>query len=345
MSKKIKIKGLSVIIAIIILLQLCVPNVFAEDINAILLSTIADDLIEIDESVNDDGSVVTTYNNLDVFILEINNSLPSITDLEIAHFILEYTNQDSDAIPEEEALKFLDFDNITTSSQYIEVQDSINQQTNQAYQRFNLADIGIQNFAIAQEISPNDVWTSSNGAMQITTTYSYKKTVGREKYYSAIATAKWINFPNVCLQDCFAIGTNATFDSNFLEAAYVSQVFSCTCGEDFSLYRTVNKTSPVDDDLELTYETGFPAIHFDPIAPRCEYCLASNVRDKSFTVYLTYGFIADESVTIQAGYAHKTFGLGNINIGIDLDGLLSFSGTLTTITKYIARPVTVNYNG
>lgn len=78
MSKKIKIKGLSVIIAIIILLQLCVPNVFAADINAILLSTIADDLIEIDESVNDDGSVVTTYNNLDG-LLSFSGTLTTIT--------------------------------------------------------------------------------------------------------------------------------------------------------------------------------------------------------------------------------------------------------------------------
>ena len=53
--------------------------------------------------------------------------------------------------------------------------------------------------------------------------------------------------------------------------------------------------------------------------------------------------IADETVNIQAGYAHKTVGLGDISVGIDATGTPSFSVGRGSVTEYIARPVTVTY--
>jgi hypothetical protein len=53
--------------------------------------------------------------------------------------------------------------------------------------------------------------------------------------------------------------------------------------------------------------------------------------------------IADESVNIQAGYAHKTIGFGDISVGIDVNGTPSFSASVATVVPYVARAVTVTY--
>lgn len=60
-------------------------------------------------------------------------------------------------------------------------------------------------------------------------------------------------------------------------------------------------------------------MHFVPISPRCDYC-TGGARDYYFSAYIRYGMIADESVNIQAGYAHKTIGFGDISVGIDVNG-------------------------
>ena len=57
----------------------------------------------------------------------------------------------------------------------------------------------------------------------------------------------------------------------------------------------------------------------------------------------TASLIADETVNIHAGYAHKTVGLGDISVGIDATGTPSFSVGRGSVTEYIARPVTVTY--
>lgn len=52
--------------------------------------------------------------------------------------------------------------------------------------------------------------------------------------------------------------------------------------------------------------------------------------------------IADESVNIQAGYAHKTIGFGDISVGIDVNGTPSFSASVATVVPYVARAATSN---
>lgn len=46
---------------------------------------------------------------------------------------------------------------------------------------------------------------------------------------------------------------------------------------------------------------------------------------------------------IQAGYAHKTIGFGDISVGIDVNGTPSFSASVATVVPYVARAVTVTY--
>lgn len=83
-------------------------------------------------------------------------------------------------------------------------------------------------------------------------------------------------------------------------------------------------------------------MHFVPISPRCDYC-TGGARDYYFSAYIRYGMIADESVNIQAGYAHKTIGFGDISVGIDVNGTPSFSASVATVVPYVARAVTVTY--
>lgn len=159
---------------------------------------------------------------------------------------------------------------------------------------------------------------------------------------SAIAT--WLDYPSICLKDVFTIGTSGTFDDSVLDCGYVNQIFECTyCGKETRRYRTVNSTRLVNDDAKLEYNNGFvPELHFEPLAPKCDYC-NYDAQDKQFTVYLMYGVIVDGSANIQSAYAHKTFGFGDISVSVDGKGGPSFSGGLTlTMKEYIARPVTLS---
>ena len=94
--------------------------------------------------------------------------------------------------------------------------------------------------------------------------------------------------------------------------------------------------------LQRLFQFHVLIMHFVPISPRCDYC-TGGARDYYFSAYIRYGMIADESVNIQAGYAHKTIGFGDISVGIDVNGTPSFSASVATVVPYVARAVTVTY--
>ena len=104
----------------------------------------------------------------------------------------------------------------------------------------------------------------------------------------------------------------------------------------------ISSSNTIDEDLSFDYERFIPVMHFVPISPRCDYC-TGGARDYYFSAYIRYGMIADESVNIQAGYAHKTIGFGDISVGIDVNGTPSFSASVATVVPYVARAVTVTY--
>lgn len=262
-------------------------------------------------------------------------AVAEISDLEdglmeqlllLATYILDYTGQEYQDLPEEEILSFLTYDNISTSSSYVRVDDEGN--------------TIVSNF----DAIPLADWTSDDGYMKITTNYSYIKTVGREKYYSVWARGTWQEYPAIALQDAFVLGTSGTFDDSYSEYGSVSQTFTCTSGCTQKTYknRSVSSSNTIDEDLSFDYERFIPVMHFVPISPRCDYC-TGGARDYYFSAYIRYGMIADESVNIQAGYAHKTIGFGDISVGIDVNGTPSFSASVATVVPYVARAVTVTY--
>ena len=149
---------------------------------------------------------------------------------------------------------------------------------------------------------------------------------------------------HIALQDAFVLGTSGTFDDSYSEYGSVSQTFTCTSGCTQKTYknRSVSSSNTIDEDLSFDYERFIPVMHFVPISPRCDYC-TGGARDYYFSAYIRYGMIADESVNIQAGYAHKTIGFGDISVGIDVNGTPSFSASVATVVPYVARAVTVTY--
>lgn len=56
----------------------------------------------------------------------VHTANPAISDYEIATYILDYTGQEYQDLPEEEILSFLTYDNISTSSSYVRVDDEGN---------------------------------------------------------------------------------------------------------------------------------------------------------------------------------------------------------------------------
>lgn len=298
---------------------------FAADLSADL-SEIAASTIQVEKVTDDAGNIVTTFLKLDDFQDAVRLAKPEISDYEIALYILQYTDQDYSSLSEEDVLSFLAYDNITTSSCYVGIDCEGN-----------------------AHVSNDDVmsvadWSSSDGYMKISTNYSYIKTVKSEKYYSVWSTASWIKYPAVCMQDAFVLGTTGVFDDSYDENGSVAQNFYCiSCRNTTVRKRSVSSTMRVDNDLTLEYANFVPMLRFEPISPRCDYCGGGGSRDSKFNAYIRYGIIANKSVNIQAGYAHKTLGIGNINVGIGLDGTPSFSASGSKISKYVAKPVTIKY--
>ena len=318
-------KQLSFVLFLLLLLSLSSPALATT--TTVDLESIATATIQITEAPDEYGNIITTFDNLDGFINSAKSTYPMLSDYEIAVFLMEYTYQNYNNLPEEEILHFLTYDNVTTTSSYIAVNDEGN---------FFLPD--------ASHVLSSP-WPTPDGYMEITTSYSYRKTVGQEKYYEVWARAVWLRYPAIALEDAFVLGTSGTFDDSYNEFGSVVQVFECLsgCTRNTTRSRSVSNTTPEDFDLTMTYGSSYvPELHFFPISPCCDYCPGQS-RDSSFVTYIRYGMIADESVNIQAGYAHKTFGVGNISVVIDVAGAPSFSAGLSTVTEYIARPVTVYY--
>lgn len=314
----------ALLVALAIIMSSFTIPVYALDADADLVS-IASDTIQITELTDENGTVTTTYDNLDGFRAAARSVYPDLSDYEIAIFTLNYTNQEYDGLPESEILRFLDYNNLTTSCSYIRVND--------------------QGYAYVSDanVLPYADWTSGDGYMKITTNYSHLKTVGDEKHYSVSARATWLICPIVKIRDTFVLGTSGAFDDSYDEYAGVFQTYYCRVSNSTMVWnRQVSNTKQTDGDLSFVYDNHVPEVHFTPLNGACSDCTAVPAM-REFSVFVRYGMIADETVNIQAGYGHKTLGIGDVYAGIDLNGTPSFSTPIGTVVPYTARAVTVAY--
>ncbi len=323
-------KFLSVFLVISILLSLSLTSYASNNYTADL-NEIANETIYLTEELQDSGAKVITYNNISSFFETAHSLHPNIPDEQLASFVIEFIGQDSSALPEEDLHNVLQYDSISTSSSFFKITQ----------------DGEFQELSEEETLMPFDIFTSTDGYMQLDTSFSLKKTVGSNKYFSVWTYATWLKWPAVALNDVLILSTTGTFDSSAFESAYVNQSFKCNslsnCPQYTLRQRTVNKNRPVMDDLTLKYSNYTPYISFTPISPRCDYCTGGMgpAKDVYFKAYLSYGIITTNTCNIQAHYGHTTFGITNIQVSIK-DGDVNITpGFGATVQPYTARAVTV----
>lgn len=301
-------------------------NTQAADNPTAILSALAENIIQIAVAEDQDGFISTTYTDLDIFVNAVRENHSNISELNIAEFIMQYTQQEYEGLPDDQILSILEFDNITSTCSYVRIDNN-----------------GTSHVSPVDAL-PYASWTSNDGYMKITTNYSYDKSVGNNKYYVVWATANWIKMPAVRMEDSFTLGTSGTFDDSYSEFAYVTQNSHCAnCPKDISNYREVSSTDLSDDDLELKYSSYTPYITFDLSEPRCSSCVGPT-GNTMILCYLKYRISCTGNVNVQATYAHKTFGIGDITLSVSTSGIPDFSVPFgTTITEYTARAITVAY--
>lgn len=144
-------KILSLIMVVVFLLQMSIPTIAIDASDEAKLKRIAEETINItieDSELLD--SQVTTYSNIDSFVKKIREDYPQITDYDIAEFLLNYMGQDSEAIPVEQRLIYLEYDNFSVCTEYF-------------------GNDNTQNDTITDMISPCVDWTSTDNAMKIST--------------------------------------------------------------------------------------------------------------------------------------------------------------------------------
>ena len=325
MNSRIKFRIMGIVLSFFMVIGTVLPTSAETNYENALLE-LANSKINITEQIDEYGVCTTTYTSLDVFVADAKQLYPEISENELATFLLKYTGQDYEAVPEEEYLKCLSYDNITVSSSYVRVDQEGNSQV------------------LDNDVLPYATWESTDGYMRITTIYSYDKTVGSKKYYVIAATAKWLNYPLVALGDAFALGTTGTFDSTYNEGGKVSQKYYCSvCDKTITKNRSVSSSDTSDGDLKMKYDSNLPSLTFTPKQPVCSTCNKTGTH-KLFTAYLTYRIRISDDATIYAAYGHKTVGAGSIDVSYS-DKKISFASSVvgTKITNYSARPVTITY--
>lgn len=144
----------------------------------------------------------------------------------------------------------------------------------------------------------------------------------------------------VCTMSATAFAADSSTDLSAIADATIQ--VTQTTSESGAITNTFNNL----DDFVNAVHTANPAISDYEIATYILDYTGQEYQDlpeEEILSFLTYGMIADESVNIQAGYAHKTIGFGDISVGIDVNGTPSFSASVATVVPYVARAVTVTY--
>lgn len=328
---------LSCMVLIIVIVTMCASPVFAETnySTEAVLKRIAEEFISF--NCNDvDGIPQTTYKNIDTFINEVRCQRPEIPELEIAKFILCYTQQGIDNLPDEIILQALEAKEITTNTSYIKVDENGTQYT-LTQQELQEA---IQGEFVQEIASPLSTWTSDNGYMKIDTTCTFRRKEGINRYFTISAKAEWLKMPVCFFEDVLTIGHTGSFDDTYSEFGYKYQNNVC-CG---NVTKYNCSTNFPNSNISLEYPaTTVAAIRFKLQAPlKCSNPQLAHLKyAQSISSYIIYGIIFDRAGTlnVQGAYCHQQIGVDGISIGIS-GGDVSFS--FKGIKKdYKARTLTV----
>lgn len=296
-----------------------------------------------------DNGELKTYKNIDEFIKKVYSTNNNVDKLELAKFIMDYTNQEYDSLPEEIILECLDFKEISYSEDYLKVNENNDIEYLSENEMKNQLAIEELKSTNSPKKATSSSWTSSNGYMKITTSYSLRKTSGNRKYYTISSTAKWLKLPICYFQDVFTIGNSATFDSSYEEYGYLQENLEC-CTHTYT-YKNSAKKNANGSNVKFDYSGGVnnAAIRFKLQSALLYTCpeLKNNHMHSinSITAYIRYGIIVNKgtSANIQGAYCHKQISASSIGISASGDGSISFSLSVAgKKNDYKARPITIN---
>lgn len=340
--KKLINRLISFVLLDVILISSMIFSAFGQNnlSNEEFMIKLADEIVIITDSAKTQQELnQITYENLDLFITEIQKQRSDIPDIEIAKFILQYTNQQSENLPSDIILRALESKEIVTQTDYIKV-DNDGKQTQITQQEIKSELMADMNQAT---VSPQSSWTSSNGYMQIDTTCVHTKTQGSNRYYTVSATARWLRMPVCHFEDVLVIAHTGNFDASVKEFGYKYQTNSC-CNTNFKYNYSM---SFPNENISFDYpsSTG-TALRFKLTSPwkaTCSLPILGHIRmTKSISAYLTYGIIVNGKgvLNVRSAYCHKKIAVGSIGISCQSGGIsFSLAGAKD---EYNARPLTIN---
>lgn len=311
-----------------------------ESNNELDLQKLANSVISIvcNESVSQ-----TTYGNIEAFIEIVHSEQLDVSDLDLAKFLFIYTKQGYENLPDEIIVQILSAKEITTASEYIKV-DENGHSHSASEQEVQMA---LTEEALSCLRAVDDTWTSSNGYMQIQTTYWRTRTSGMSTYYTIAAKARWLKMPVCYFEDVLAIGHAATFDSSVKEFGYRNQSNFC-CGSEFKYNNT---TDFPHSSLTLDYpEINGAALRFklySPFLKKCGGHIPHVQYSRFIESYLMYGIVYTGTApfNIRSAYAHKKIAVGSIDVSFSVsksDQSVGIGFSLVGLMDdYNARPITI----
>lgn len=170
-------KFASLLLSLALILSLSITSFAAEP----SILSLANDTIAVSETTQENGVVVSTYENLDEFICIAKARYPSLSDYDLAKFIIDFTGQDSAAVPEKEALMMLEYDNISVSTSFAKVDNN------------GFSEIPRDEALIA----PLAIWDSADGYMRLDTGFTKTSTSGTTKKFNVWVIATWLKYCNL----------------------------------------------------------------------------------------------------------------------------------------------------
>lgn len=337
-------KTISIICFLLFILALPL-NVFAQsNRNQTTLEDIAEEII-ITEADYSSANPIITYSQIEKFVNTVHKKLPATDNLDIGKFIMSYTCQNEVDVDDNEALKYLNFKEITVFDEYLKVDASGNSESitkKEAETAAAIANLGISTY---------DIWTSNNGYMQIKTVISRETGVVNGYVGYQIATyGTWLNMPICFFEDVLSLYySRDTFDANHEVYGKLEETFNC-CGstKDYKTQVWNNKNKDpyyTNKNVVVEYSTDKAVTIRFKLLPASSYQCTRSTSNHSKAVtrilsYMSYGIHvkAGERFQIQGAYGHKRLSAGKIGVSVSGSGISLSSSAGAIFDKYIAAP-------
>lgn len=305
------------------------------------LQALADSSIEM--ICNEADTSQMTYKNIEEFIRRARDVYPSVSDLDLAKFILTYTQQGYENLPDDIILRALDSKEVANVREYFEVDENGNQSS---ISKQKLQSVLVNEALQSQKAVSPTAWTSPNGYLEIETNYTKTHQSGLNNYYTISARARWLKMPICFFEDVLAIGHAAVYDDSVKPFGYRYQTNSC-CGNEV---RFNDSTTFPHSSLSLDYpDINGAVLRFKLYSPYSAQCQVKKIAHlkyaHSISSYITYGIISHGTApfNIRSAYGHKELAVGSVDVSFSVIGQdVSIGFSVGGYVKsYNAEPLTI----